>query len=302
MFRAIAGDASAVYIAGDAGLLLRYDGTWQTIATPTTSDLRGVWSTGTQIVAVGAAGTIVQNTGAGWELGRTEATADLTSVWGSNTDGFVAVGDRGTLLYFDGRVWRPLAPGRGLLGSPSQSFAHLVGIEGVTFGAIGSEDLVSYDGAAWSPMPVPTGETLYGLWGLTPDDVFAVGRNGTILHYDGITWEIQDSGVLVDLHAVSGTGPTDVYAAGDDLTLLHFDGATWTTVHSGALAGGGAGTLRSLSVGATFVLAGGDEGIFSFGGGVLTRESTKASNAVWAASASDRWSAGMGVARNAGNG
>ena len=39
-----------------------------------------------------------------------------------------------------------------------------------------------------------TRETLYGVWGSGPKDVFAVGSNGTILHYDGRAWKPLTSG------------------------------------------------------------------------------------------------------------
>jgi hypothetical protein len=40
----------------------------------------------------------------------------------------------------------------------------------------------------WSAMDSGTTEDLYGVWGSSASDVFAVGWNGTILHYDGSTW------------------------------------------------------------------------------------------------------------------
>ena len=39
--------------------------------------------------------------------------------------------------------------------------------------------------------PVPTGQAIYDFWGTDSDDVFAVGREGTIFHYDGAQWEQQ---------------------------------------------------------------------------------------------------------------
>ena len=47
----------------------------------------------------------------------------------------------------------------------------------------------------WAIQTSGTGLTLYGVWGASPTDVFAVGENGTILHYDGSSWESMSSGV-----------------------------------------------------------------------------------------------------------
>ena len=44
------------------------------------------------------------------------------------------------------------------------------------------------DGSAWSEMDSGTTDTLWGVWGSSGSDVFAVGDNGTILHYNGSTW------------------------------------------------------------------------------------------------------------------
>jgi hypothetical protein len=38
--------------------------------------------------------------------------------------------------------------------------------------------------------PLPQGNPLWGVWGSSGSDVFAVGDWGTVLHYDGIVREI----------------------------------------------------------------------------------------------------------------
>lgn len=40
-----------------------------------------------------------------------------------------------------------------------------------------------YGGSTWSSMASGISEYLYGVWGSTGSDVFAVGAAGTILHY-----------------------------------------------------------------------------------------------------------------------
>ena len=39
-----------------------------------------------------------------------------------------------------------------------------------------------------SPPNLISSFRLYGIWGVSTDDVFAVGEGGTVLHYDGSTW------------------------------------------------------------------------------------------------------------------
>ena len=90
--------------------------------------------------------------------------------------------------------------------------------------------------------PLPRGNDLRAVWGSGPDDVFAVGSHGTILHYDGSSWTAMDSGTTEDLHGVWGTSGSDVYAVGSEPayyeynetldayphTVLHYDGNTWS--------------------------------------------------------------------------
>jgi len=294
-FRAIAGDASHLYVVGDGGTVAVYDGAQWTIENVGTSaDLTGVWAAGGLVVAVGASGTIVQNDGTGWVPGRTATSANLTGVWGSVQDGFFASGERGTVLFFDGRVWRPLALGRGFLGPANQTFVAIAGVPGVTVGLIGTDDLATYEGAAWAPAALPTAETIDAVWGAGPDDVFAVGRNGTILHHDGLRWTVQSSPTTVDLHAVWGTAPDDVYASGDAFTLLHYDGASWSTLRAGAI-GGTSGDFTGLyALAPGDVLASGPTGIYRYDGS-LAQVSTNAASSVWGTDATHVWAAGSGI-------
>ncbi len=80
----------------------------------------------------------------------------------------------------------------------------------------------------WVELDSGVSVTLNDVWGSAPDDVFAVGGNGTILHFDGNTWTPMASGTTESLSAVYGYGASDVYAVGANLTLLHYDGTTWS--------------------------------------------------------------------------
>ena len=58
-----------------------------------------------------------------------------------------------------------------------------------------------------------TGYGLYGVWGSSGSDVFAVGGAGTIVHYDGMAWSAMDSGtgrrVLREVSATKGKDRCD---------------------------------------------------------------------------------------------
>ncbi len=81
--------------------------------------------------------------------------------------------------------------------------------------------------------PSPTVEDLSGIWGSSSSYVFAVGKNGTILHYDGSSWSAQNSGTSEALNAVWGNLWSSVYAVGNSGLILHNDSAQWTSVSSG---------------------------------------------------------------------
>ena len=78
------------------------------------------------------------------------------------------------------------------------------------------------------PCPSPTGITQNALWGSAPDDVYAVGDAGTILHFDGKSWTQSFSPVAGKaLYGVGGTEKNHAFAAGQDGTVIRFDGMAW---------------------------------------------------------------------------
>jgi hypothetical protein len=97
----------------------------------------------------------------------------------------------------------------------------------------GSGKVVSSDYWTWQN-PLPTGNALYGLWGSSSTDVFAVGQHGTILHYDGSSWSGMQSGTTNYLAGVSGNSASNVYAVGEAGTILHYDGSGWSLTSIGA--------------------------------------------------------------------
>ncbi len=81
---------------------------------------------------------------------------------------------------------------------------------------------------------------IYGIWGNSGTNIFAVAWLGTILHYDGMAWTLMrggddDSEWLSDVWghpAENGLG-TEVFAVGRGGSILHYDNTEWTRMNSG---------------------------------------------------------------------
>ena len=70
-------------------------------------------------------------------------------------------------------------------------------------------------------MSAPSGG-LYGVWGSSANDVFAVGAAGIVLHYTGSAWNTMECGTTADLRGVWGTTGSDVLAVGANATIAHY--------------------------------------------------------------------------------
>jgi len=157
----------------------------------------------------------------------------------------------GTVAFYDGDA---------LLGSRSQTWLQEYGSGQFAFAtdmtdlAVGSHDIVAvFEGkgdfagstsetltqlvsqvpAAWERWSLPGDDALYGVWGSSSTDVFAVTMRGTVLHYDGINWSSMTTGNPTWFKDVWGTSAIDVFAAGLYGTILHYDGSTLSAMSSG---------------------------------------------------------------------
>ena len=87
-------------------------GSWDVMESPTAENLRGVWGFDTgEAFAVGDNGTILYYDGSKWNPMETGATADLIGVWGFSPTQVVATGESGTVLFYDGSRWSRMESG-----------------------------------------------------------------------------------------------------------------------------------------------------------------------------------------------
>ncbi|MEQ1503575.1 MAG: vanadium-dependent haloperoxidase [Myxococcota bacterium] len=119
---------------------------------------------------------------------------------------------------------------------------------GPTFFAGGGATVIRGEGGVYERLDTPgfAGQTVYGLWGAAPDDVWAVGgfagRAGFAWRWDGSTWTDvdlpadlprADDGEIPALFKVWGRSSDDVYLVGGVGTVLHWDGAALSVVPTG---------------------------------------------------------------------
>jgi len=72
-----------------------------------------------------------------------------------------------------------------------------------------------------------------GIWGSSPDDVFAVNGWGDILHYDGNSWsEVYSGNSIYGLENIWGSSDSDIFAVGRYGTMLHYNGTSWSNISS----------------------------------------------------------------------
>ena len=102
----------------------------------------------------------------------------------------------------------------GLVDDPAESMA----VAAVTACATGQ----------WCGEASPVAALLHAVWAVSPDDVFAVGDGGLILHRNNDAWTVMDSGTTNKLRGVWGASSSDVWATGLGGTILHFDGTAWS--------------------------------------------------------------------------
>jgi photosystem II stability/assembly factor-like uncharacterized protein len=191
---------------------------------------RGVASSGTQAVIVGANGVAFTSPdGLAWTAQSTGTATNLNRVAWCDTQ-FVAVGDTGTILTSpDGVKWTSrFSKTNASLSDVFVSQAHIfvVGNAGTI--------LNSTDGITWSPR---TSGTVNNLSGLTQTDakLIAVGAAGTILQSSdlGKTWTPANSGTGNALNGVTWSGTQLVAVGASGRIVTSNGGSNWTQQTSG---------------------------------------------------------------------
>ncbi|MEZ4265466.1 MAG: hypothetical protein R3F39_03735 [Myxococcota bacterium] len=167
----------------------------------------------------------------------------LLSVAGSSETDLWAAGGipgDGAMHHFDGSAWSdvPLPA-----STPLLDWVHVWSASSaIAVGDLGTA--LAYDGTSWTAESTPTTQNLWGAWGPSPDDVWAVGGNSvndtdaTILRREAGVWRADPVPTLarpgVDaFFKVWGSSASDVWIVGRRGAILHWDGAAYTEFDAG---------------------------------------------------------------------
>ncbi|MCH7548579.1 MAG: hypothetical protein IH969_03415 [Candidatus Krumholzibacteriota bacterium] len=101
--------------------------------------------------------------------------------------------------------------------------------------ACGYAGIFRFDGTDWEKMDSGTTQSVFNIWGLSGDDIYAhtvrYTGNGQpktqVLHYDGERWApLSDSPVYA--YSFWGAAPDNIWTTGGNGYLANWDGETWT--------------------------------------------------------------------------
>ncbi len=176
----------------------------------------------------------------GWQRLDPVANSALRAVGGIREDDVVCVGDRGTILQWDGTHWNRV-------GSPTTEdlLAVHFGSTGIGWAVGKSGVCARYENRKWISVPTPIDCTLRGIWGGPGDSAWAVGDQGVILRWDRSNWVKEKQLTPSDLYAVQGDSGGRVWAVGANGTVLVRNGSRWQVFsHKPATDK----TLRSISI------------------------------------------------------
>lgn len=189
-----------------------------------------------------------------WDTHTTGITTHLQDIDMDGEDYGVIVGDRRTVLIFDGEVWMesPDVGDSGLTPGARLEAVTVLSPNDVWIGTMGSRDddsergVSHWNGTTWWMLDRagPNSDRIFALWNDGEGTVFSGRSNGRITRYDGADWErylSEEAGMFRAIHGLPGggtiwavgtSGPQGIYTSPDG-------GFTWEEMDDPALGAGG---------------------------------------------------------------
>lgn len=180
-----------------------------------------------------------------WQLLGEGRPSSLLAAWSSGLDNVWIVGGReGTggapaLLHYDGTAWEQRDA-----GVTNVDLWQVFGFGDTVFVGGSNGTILRYRNGAFEKIATPSTDIVFGLWGTSPDDVWAVGGQTSgrafVWHYTGGSEFVAVPGVPASLDTggavwkVVGRAANDVYMSASQGLVLHWDGAALSSSTVGA--------------------------------------------------------------------
>ena len=146
-----------------------------------------------------------------WEVVERDLPGALLSVWGASSSDIWTVGGDARdgsgpmVLRYDGNTWSRVETGR--------DAGALWWVFGFSDGPVflGGEGgvILRWNGSAFEEMTTPGTTTVFGIWGASPDEVWAVGG---VPNTSGFVWRLRD-GAWEDVALPEGVGDAAIWKA-----------------------------------------------------------------------------------------
>jgi hypothetical protein len=243
-------DAAAI---APASRVCSVDGFCWEQPTPQGETLRALWAaTPNDVWMVGDGGVVLHDDASGFRAEHVATQQDLLAIHGSGPDDVWAVGKGGDVLHFDGQSWSVEdlsalldASGGAMTGALYGVFAAAkdavwaVGYSGV------AAVIIHYDGEHWSnqSLGLQSDKPLRAVWGMSPEQLWAVGDGGVIRSFDGTQWNADKSPTNAALLSIHALVANDVWAVGAGGTAVRWNGMSWSNANMGL-----SGALQSVRV------------------------------------------------------
>lgn len=290
-----------VYIGGDLGAALHFDGRRWSRLPLQLGRVSAIWGSGPSDVYL-LDGDVHHFDGVRWTTAEVPPRPNGYGAVAGSSARDVWIGGEGFTAHYDGTRWREVPiPWKTDGGNPGTFAALWVDADGVAWGGA-IDRLARFDGKRWEIVRRDSSESLSALTGVGRHVYAAIGWS--VVHFDGTRWtEAKLPKMPVGLWAAA---PDDVYAVAGE-GVFHFDGATWSELENGkperdsfgindltAIAGSPGGRVTAVGWDGVVLSRAIAPGATDPGFTTLTHASLHTLDAVWGAAGDDIWAAGGG--------